>query len=93
MQIAAHLVIAVVANIGDSPNYYQPQNWDGPTRDDLVTCADLARQLNETYDALARKGLNEWTAKYATCEISIAPEAFAPKDDARPRPTKVSYQF
>lgn len=71
MLIAA-LVIAVVASLGDGPNYYQPQTWQGPTEADLTDCATMAAELNATYKHMAEQGLNaDWLVKEASCEVYV----------------------
>lgn len=70
MQLIASLVIAVTASLGSDPNYYQPQNWTGPTQDELVTCATMARDLNDGFELIVKKDLpRDWFTKYASCEL------------------------
>lgn len=70
--LIASLVISVTAAIGADVNFYQPENWTGPTNDELVTCAQMARDLNREFDFLVSQGLNtDWQMKTATCEIRV----------------------
>lgn len=80
MSLIAALVIAVLPAVGAWENFYQAETWNGPTADDLETCATMAEELNITFDAMIRAGLNvDWQSKTATCEIRLAPE-----DEAQP---------
>lgn len=96
MALIAKLVIAVLPAIGASENFYQAESWNGPTADDLETCATMAEELNITFDAMIRGGLNvDWQSKTATCEISLAPD-----DDSEPlpasaavKPSRVTFTF
>lgn len=84
--LIASLVIVVVANLGDDPNIYHPQNWSGPTESDLTTCAQMADDLNAGFSHIENAGLpRDWQDKYATCEIRIG------ADDAGAK--KVAYKF
>lgn len=88
MAIIAALVIAVLPAVGAGENFYQAESWNGPTGDDLETCATMAEELNVTFDAMIRGGLNvDWQSKTATCEIRLAPDA---DDD---KPSRVSFKF
>lgn len=94
--LIASLVIVVTASIGSDPNFYQAESWKGPTNDELVTCATMARELNDTYDAMIRQGLNhDWQVKTATCELVAVgdeEEGAAPASD-KASAMQVSYQF
>lgn len=82
MALIAALVIAVLPTVGAGENFYQAESWNGPTTDDLETCATMAEELNVTFDAMIRAGLNvDWQSKTATCEIRLAPD-----DDGEPLP-------
>lgn len=68
--LIASLVIAVTASVGSDPNFYQPQNWKGPTMSEMETCAHMARDLNAGFEYLVSQGLNtDWQTKYASCEL------------------------
>lgn len=93
--LIASLVIVVTAAVGSDPNFYQAESWKGPTDADLTTCATMARELNDTFDAMIRQGLNkDWQSKSAYCELvaagdddSAEPASYTPQ--AKP----VSYKF
>jgi len=73
--LAAALVIAVVGNVGDDTNYYEPQTWYAPDAAELVSCARMAHDLNEQFEFMASKGLNvEWQSKFASCEVRLTRE-------------------
>ena len=96
MALIAKLIIAVLPAVGAGENFYQAETWNGPTADDLETCATMAEELNITFDAMIRGGLNvDWQSKTATCEISLAPD-----DDSEPlpasaavKPSRVTFTF
>ena len=70
--LIASLVLAVVANVGDDPNYYGVENWKGAAMADMETCATMARDLNEGFDVILRQGLpRDWHTKYASCELIV----------------------
>lgn len=96
MGLIAALTIAVLPAVGAGENFYQAESWKGPTEDDLTTCATMAEELNITFDAMIRAGLNvDWQSKTATCEIRLAPD-----DDGEPlpasaavKPARVTFTF
>lgn len=89
MSLAAALVIAVTVSLGDGTNFYQPQNWQGPTMSDLETCASMARDLNDGFDYLIREGKNtDWQSKAASCEVYMVDDV---KPGAAAKP--VSFKF
>ena len=71
--LIASLVIVVVANLGDDPNFYGAESWHGPTTADLTQCATMARDLNQSFDYLQAQGLNsDWQSKSATCDVIVS---------------------
>jgi len=73
MGIVATLTIAVLPAIGAGESFYHAEVWKGPTEDDLHTCATMAEELNVTFDAMIRAGLNvDWQSKTAVCEIRLS---------------------
>lgn len=96
MSLIAALTIAVLPAIGAGENFYQAEVWKGPTMDDMETCATMADELNITFDAMIRAGLNvDWQSKTATCEVRLAPD-----DDSEPlpasaavKPSRVTFTF
>lgn len=94
MTLIAALVIAVLPAVGAGENFYQAESWNGPTGDDLETCATMAEELNITFDAMIRAGLNvDWQSKTATCEIRLAPEDEAQPTSAAVKPSRVTFTF
>lgn len=91
MSLVAALTIAVLPAIGSGESFYQAESWNGPTEDDLTACATMAEELNVTFDAMIRAGLNvDWQSKTASCEIRLAPD-----DESEPdaKPSRVSFKF
>lgn len=91
MQLVAALVLASIAQAGDAPSYSMPQTWEAPTPSELYTCARMAKELTQTYEALAHndKFPRDWQERWVTCEITVT-------DNPAPQPAKAApagYRF
>jgi hypothetical protein len=95
MGLIASLTIAVTAAIGSGENFYQAESWSEPTREELVTCAQMAADLNSGFDYLIRQGLNkDWQSKTATCELIPTEDTDGKAAPAKaPAPARVSFTF
>lgn len=96
MGLVAALSIAVLPAIGAGESFYQAEVWIGPTEDDLYTCATMAEELNVTFDAMIRAGLNvDWQSKTAACEIRLADDSDGEPQPASAavKPSRVTFTF
>lgn len=90
--LIASLVLAVVANVGDDPNYYGVESWKGATMTDMETCATMARDLNDGFDAILKHGLpRDWHTKYASCELVVEGDAVPASAPASAKPVSLAF--
>lgn len=80
MGLVAALVVSTLVSVGGDVTYAQPQTWDGPTLMDIRDCANMAKEMTLTYQAMQARGLNaDWQEKWVNCEVypSDEPDAEA----------------